>query len=78
MQRPNFANLPPFLVSTNWFKPTVFQTDKENQKCAGGAHLMRTGFGNYWMNGALRPLFHQNPTVKTQHHVTWKSTSGDT
>ena len=31
-----------FLVSTNWFKPSVFQTDKENQKCAGGAHSKRT------------------------------------
>jgi hypothetical protein len=30
------------LVSTNWFKPSVFQTDKENQKCAGGAHSKRT------------------------------------
>jgi hypothetical protein len=31
-----------YLVSTNWFKPSVFQTDKENQKCAGGAHSQRT------------------------------------
>ena len=31
-----------FLVSTNWFKPSVFQTDKENKKCAGGAHSKRT------------------------------------
>ncbi len=30
------------LVSTNWFKSSVFQTDKENQKCAGGAHSKRT------------------------------------
>jgi hypothetical protein len=30
------------LVSTNWFKPSVFQTDKENQKCAGDAHSKRT------------------------------------
>ena len=39
---------------------------------------MRTGFGSYWLNGALRPLFHQNPIVKIQHHAIWRSTSGGT
>ena len=32
------------LVSTMWFKPSVFQTDKENQTCAGGAHLKMNSF----------------------------------
>jgi len=35
-------NFNQILVSTNWFKPSVFQTDKENKKCAGGAHSKRT------------------------------------
>ena len=34
----------PILVSTNWFKPCVFQTDKENQKCAGGAYSKKNSF----------------------------------
>jgi hypothetical protein len=32
------------LVSTIWFKPSVFQTDKEIQRCAGGAQLRKGSF----------------------------------
>ena len=37
----SFASRLVALVYTFWFKPFVFQTDKENQKCAEGAHLKK-------------------------------------
>jgi hypothetical protein len=48
-------------------KPSVFQTDKENQKCAGGAHSKRTvstvpvdptSFSWWWFSDLLKGKLH--------------------